>query len=167
MGPQEYHGDPTLASGLADRYNTGVITQIRPDVDRVSFDLPGGPAEVWDALNQVYEGIGIEVAHRDSQALSLSNPDFRVSRRLGGERLSTYLNCGRGLTGPFADRFRISMNILSRVVSSTSGATSLETTIEARASNPDGTSSNRTVGCGSTHLLEARIAREVAEIIGG
>jgi len=165
--PRERTGDPVAESALADRFMDGRVTHIRPDVVRIENDITGPPAAVWEALNQVFATLDIEVASRDEATLSLANPAVRVFRRLGGERLSTWLDCGRGMTGPFADRYRVHMNIFSQVRPATDGTSILETTIEASGRNPDGTSDNRHVACGSTHRLEARIATEVAEIVGG
>jgi hypothetical protein len=64
------------------------VTNIQPDVDRVSNDIPAPPDGVWKALVQVYGDLGIEIAGANLRTRTLNNPDFAVSRRLGGERLS-------------------------------------------------------------------------------
>ena len=151
---------------LGERYKEGRVTSIQPDVDRVSNDIPASPDAVWEALIQVYGDLGIEIAGMDPRSRALNNPDLRISRRLGGERLSKYLSCGSGLTGAFADRFRVQMNILSSVTPAPDGTSILNTTIQAFGVNPEGTSNTR-VPCGSTYQLEYRIAAEVTGLVGG
>jgi len=149
-----------------DRLAEGTISNIQPGVDRVSHGIEASPDAAWDALVQVYRNIGIEIAGQDNGRRVINNPDLRVTRRLGGERLSRYLECGSGSIGGFADRFRIQMNILSQVEESPEGLSTLHTTIQAVGDNPEGTSNTR-VPCSSTHQLEHRIAAEVEALVGG
>lgn len=151
---------------LSERLKEGSVTNIQPDVDRVSNQIPAGPDAVFEALAQVYEELGIEIAGMDRNARALNNPNLKISRRLGGERLSKYLSCGSGMAGGFADQFRIQMNILSSVSPRPEGGSTLYTTIQAFGDNPEGTSNTR-VPCGSTHQLEYRIAEMVAEKVKG
>jgi hypothetical protein len=144
----------------------GRISNVQPGVDRVSVDLEAPPDASWEALVQVYQDIGIEIAGADPRIRSLNNPEFTVSRRLGGERLSKYLTCGSGLTGAFADRFRVQMNILSQITAAEDGKSVVHTTIQAVGNNPEGVSNTR-VPCSSTHQLEYRIAQEVAKLAKG
>jgi hypothetical protein len=147
---------------LSERLKEGTVTRIQPDVDRVSNEIPAPPDAVFEALAQVYDELGIEIAGMDPNARALNNPNLKVSRRLGGERLSNYLSCGSGLTGAFADRFPVQMNILSSVSPLADGGSMINTTIQAFGVNPEGTSNTR-VPCGSTYQLEYRIAAMVAE----
>lgn len=165
-GPADLRPAPTAGSAVRDRYREGRVTNIQPDVDRVSNDIPAPPDGVWKALVQVYGDLGIEIAGADPRTRSLNNPDFAVSRRLGGERLSRYMSCGSGIAGGFADNFRIQMNILSQVETSSDGQSILHTTIQAYGINPEGVSNTR-VPCSSTHQLEYRIAAAVEELVGG
>ena len=151
---------------MADRFREGTVSSVQPGVDRVSHSVAASPEATWNALVQVYENLGIEVAGLDPNARAISNPDFRLSRRLGGERLSRYLECGSGSIGGFADHFRIQMNILSQVQAAPDGQSTVHTTIQAVGDNPEGTSNTR-VPCSSTHQLEHRIAAEVEELAGG
>jgi len=158
--------DAPEAFSIGDRMGSGTVSNVSPDVERVSFTIAASPEAVWEALVQVYTDVGIEIAGADPGTRSLNNPDFVVSRRLGGERLSRYLECGSGSIGGFADHFRIQMNILSQVVAKPDGQSTLHTTIQAVGDNPEGTSNTR-VPCRSTHQLEIRIVSEVRELVGG
>jgi hypothetical protein len=151
---------------VGEYYREGTIANIQPGVDRVSVDIDASPDAAWDALIQVYENIGIEIGGADIRTRSLNNPEMSVRRRLGGERLSTYLSCGSSLTGALADHARIQMSILSQVTAGPNGKSVVHTTIQAVGDNPEGVSNTR-VPCSSTHQLEYRIAAEVAELVGG
>jgi hypothetical protein len=139
---------------------------LRPDVVKVSFDVDAPPEKAWEALIKIVADLGVEVSGTDPAAFALSNPDFSISRRLGDERLSRYLRCGNGITGPFADRYRIRMNFHSQITPGPDGTSVVETTIQAFGINPEGTSNTR-VSCTSTHILESRIAEGVAKLAGG
>ena len=149
-----------------DRFSEGTISNIQPGVDRVSHGIEASPAAAWDALVQVYGNLGIEIAGLDNGTRVITNPDLTVSRRIGGERLSRYLDCGSGSIGGAADTYRIKMNILSHVEANPDGKSTVHTTIQAVANNPEGTSNTR-IPCASTHQLEHRIAAAVAELLGG
>jgi hypothetical protein len=149
---------------LGEDFRQGRITNIQPDVVRVSHDITGSPQEVWVALAQAYADLGIQDAVRDPRNLSITNPDLRVTRRLGGERLSRFLSCGSGFTGAFADSYRIQMNIHSQVRQGPEGRSTLDTIIQAFGTNRDGTSNTR-VSCASRHVLEARLAQAVERIL--
>ncbi len=151
---------------LGERFAEGTISKVQPDVDRVGVTIQAPPDPVWEALIQVWEGLGIEIAGADPRIRALNNPNFAVSRRLGGERLSRYLICGADMSGGYADRFRIQMNIYSQVIPGSEGESVLETTIQAFGDNPEGVSNSR-VPCSSTHELEYRIAGAVGELVGG
>jgi len=151
---------------LGEGYKEGTITAIQPDVDRVSNDIKAAPDVAFEALVAVYQELGIEIAGMDVPTRAINNPDLRITRRLGGERLSKYLSCGSGLTGAFADRFRVQMNILSQITPGPEGNSVVNTTIQAFGVNPEGTSNTR-VPCGSTYQLEYRIADMISERVGG
>ena len=167
-----YSGEPrptsTVRAGaaLGDDFKEGRVTTVRPDVVKVSFDVDASPARAWEALGTVVAGLGVEITATDTAALSLSNPDLPVSRRLGEEPLSRYLRCGGGITGQFADQYRIRMSFFTQVTSRPEGKSAVETTLQAMATNPRGTSNVR-VPCTSTHILESRIAEGVAKVVGG
>lgn len=157
---------PRAGAAVGDDFKDGRVTNVKPDVVKVGFDVDAPPEKAWEALIQVVADLGVEVSGTDPAAFALNNPDFQISRRLGDERLSRYLRCGSGMTGPFADRYRIRMNFHSQVAPTPDGKSVVETTIQAMGTNPEGTSNTR-VPCTSTHILESRIAEGVAKLVGG
>lgn len=163
---EEPAAPPPQTWGLFENFRHGAIVNIQPGVDRVSVTIGASPQAVLEALVQVYGELDIEITGVDPQAFAVSNQDLLVTRRLGGERPSRYLECGSGSIGGVADRVRIQMSILSQAEATPEGESRLHTTIQAVGNNPEGTSNTR-VPCSSTHQLELRIAAEVEKLVGG
>jgi hypothetical protein len=88
-----------------------------------------------------------------------------MSRRLGNESMSAYLNCGESFTGPVANNYRIYISLMSIVRPDGKGASELETAFSAQAQNMEGTSGDR-IACGSTGRLEERIRKSVLLKVG-
>jgi len=126
----------------------------------VSDAIRATPEAAWAGLQLAYEHFGIEVKERSDANRMLGNPRFVVSRRLGDTPLSRYLECGSGLMGAFADRYRVEMSIRSVVLSGEAGGSRIDTVIQVSARNPEGTS-NTAVACTSTQRLEREIAEQV------
>ncbi len=120
---------------------------------------------VLAALIQVYQELEIPVAGTDPATGEIGNPSFEP-RRIGGQLLSRFLNCGSsGVTGrPNADSYRVTMYLVSRVESTEDGRTRLSTEVDARAQARG--VSGYPVQCQSRGTLETRIAEMVEERIG-
>ena len=123
------------------------------------------PEAAWAALPKAYADLGIPVKEASDASRVLGNSRFVISRRLGDTPLSRYLECGSGLTGPFADRYRIEMLIRSTIIPAEGGGVRVESYLEASARNPEG-SSNTGVACATTQRLERQIAGRVRFHVG-
>jgi hypothetical protein len=123
----------------------------------VRATIAAPPARAWSALHSAYGDAGIPVANPDSAGLTVANPRFVVSRRMAGQPISTFFECGRAVGGtPLADTYRITVNVSSTLVPAAGGA-ELRTAATASAQNLDG-ASREPVVCHSTGGLETRIA---------
>ena len=154
---------PTRAPTVTDSWRTTDVDLAATGavvVDRVA----ASPDRVFAALEHVFEDLGVDVTQSSGETLQLANPRFVVSRRIADVPLSRYLECGRGMQGPFADRYRIEMSIQSRVSPEGDGA-KVETYIEAMGRNPEG-GSNTTVRCASNQRLEREIAERIRVHLG-
>src|SRR5690606_37229758 len=61
------------------------------------------PAEVLDVLPAAFAAVGLPTPEIDPyQRLAVVQPHI-ATRRLGGVRMSTYFDCGRGPAGLYAD----------------------------------------------------------------
>jgi len=161
--------DPMIGSsvqGPAGDNPTGTGGEFRLPADMVtaSLEVPAGAEIAWPALKAVYEELKIPAPEVSEPTRTLRNLRFVVSRRLGGVRLSTYLDCGRSASGPNADSHRLELEIASRVVALGSGRSRVDTEMTGIGMNMEGTSNNRVL-CTSNHQLEFRIAGRVREIV--
>lgn len=145
---------------------TSLEVNLSPTRAVVSEAVAATPDAAWAALPEAWADVGLEVKEVSEATRVLGNPRVVVSRRLGEVPLSRYLECGSGLTGPFADRYRIEMLIRSAVVPGERGGARVDTYLEAQARNPEG-SSNTGVQCASTGSLERAIAARVRLHTGG
>ncbi|GMV07822.1 MAG: hypothetical protein AMXMBFR53_40970 [Gemmatimonadota bacterium] len=141
---------------------TDITTEVTVPPSRaiVTDSVLAPPETAWRALKRAWADLGIEAAETSEAELWLSNPRFVVTRRLSGQPLSKYLECGSGMLGPFADRYRIQMSIRSGIVTDGAGGSRVSTYIEAVGQNREG-SSNTTVMCSSNYRLERELAQRV------
>ncbi len=119
------------------------------------------PAEAFAALRAVYTELKIPRSVADSANGQIGTLRLVRTFTIGDERMSAYLNCGAGLTGANADSWRITMGIASFVRTASDGKTTVATGLVAQAEDMGG-ASKEPVMCGSSGLLEARIAKMVA-----
>jgi hypothetical protein len=157
-------GAGTPATGATTA--TGGEIKIDADLVTASLDVGGDPARVWPALLEVFEEMKIPADEVSADLRMVRNTRFVVSRRLGGERLSTFLDCGRGATGPNANTHRLELEIVSRVRRTGPGTSRIDTELSGTGMNMEGTSNTRVL-CTSTHQLEALIAAKVRALVEG
>jgi hypothetical protein len=122
--------------------------------------VPAPPSRVFEALAAVYKDFDIPIAMNDPATGRVGNPDFWKSRKLGGQSISSYLNCGDSITGAAADNYRVYISLLSAVRPDGSGGSEIETAFTATARNMEGTTADR-IACGTTGRLEERIYQSV------
>ena len=123
------------------------------------------PSETFAALRAVYEELKIPRSVADSVHGQLGTLRLVRSHTVGDERMSAYLNCGAGMTGAYADTWRVTMGIASFVRTADDGKSTVATALVAQADDMDG-ASKAPIMCGSSGLLEARIATMVKARIG-
>ena len=172
-----------MAAGLAAQAPTGMrynswkrdqpahLGTISPDVyirmDTVSnwVLVPGTPAEVFRRAQTVYGTLKLKLTLTDSTNGVLGNPGLTHTGAFAGERMSYWIRCGEGMTGPNADKWRISMALLSSVEPASKDTTRLRTVLLASARNM-AEGSRYPMNCTTTGQMEARIHRKVQELSG-
>jgi hypothetical protein len=113
----------------------------------------------------VYEILRIPEAGADPEKKAFGNLEFRA-RRIEGERLSRYIDCGMGATAvPNADSYQVTMSVLTRLAPAEDGGTVVETTVDANG-KPRNVSGNP-VHCQSIGTLETRVAELVLWVLVG
>ena len=130
------------------------------DSGTVDIVLPASAGTVFFAARQVFFELKIPAPIADSAGGYLINGRFIKMRSLAGAPLSTYLNCGSGMTGPNADSYRVTMAIAALITGTGPTTSRLRVTVLAGAENTEGVSKSA-VACGSSGLLEERIATTI------
>jgi hypothetical protein len=116
----------------------------------------GTTAQVWAALPQVYEELGIPLTIKNDAQKVIGNEGWRTRRSIGRVPMQRYLDCGRSGTIENAETYNINMSILTTVTANPGGGAVVGTTIVATGRNPV-TSSSQEVRCASQGDLEIRI----------
>ncbi|HEX4934122.1 MAG TPA: hypothetical protein VFV33_13125 [Gemmatimonadaceae bacterium] len=143
----------------------GIDVPIMLDTMALEFPIAGPRDSIYAALTKVFQELRIPVQTANPKAGLLNNLNADISRRLGGEPVSRYLDCGRGFSGNNADYYRITLAVSAWVEPATGEPRKLMVAIAASGRDPSGTRSYYSQ-CTSRGDLEKRIARRVQEIVG-
>lgn len=136
------------------------VESVETGAGRVSdtrYTVAADAAKLWPSVLAVYSELGLTPTTVDEKQLLVAVRGQHMMRKLGGDLLSSFLECGQGPTGLLADLYRVQVDVGTRLVQQATGYTSVETSVAATATNPAGSMSNP-VACGSTGTLENRIA---------
>lgn len=132
------------------------VTELHDDRGVAAHRVAFAPGAVWRVLPGVYEQLGVPDHGAAPDELLYGSRNFRA-RRIEGDRLSAFLDCGMGPTAtPRADEYDVRMTVVSQVRDAGDGESLIETTVEASA-RPRGNSGNA-VDCASRGTLESRVA---------
>lgn len=135
------------------------------DSGSVDVVLPASSGAVFYAARQVFFEMKIPTPMADSARGYLVNGRFIKLRSLAGSPLSTFVNCGSGMTGPNADNFRITMAVAALVDATGPNTSRLRLTVLAGAESTEGVSKSA-VACGSSGILEDRILKTIRLKLG-
>ncbi len=114
----------------------------------------------YKAANAVLTELKIPVTTQDPAMRVLGSGSARMIRKLGRERLSTYLNCGQGMSGSHADGWRVTMAIFVWLEPVTATETRIRVGMLAGAQDVEGVSKDP-VACGSTGVFETQLAEMI------
>ena len=117
----------------------------------------------WRALGGVYVELGIPVTSSNPNSMELGNPGY-PARRVGGDRMNSFVDCGSDLSGPLANLYEVTLTVSTRLTAKGPESTEVLTVVDAWG-KPRAVSGN-TVHCQSRGVLELRVAQEVAEALG-
>jgi hypothetical protein len=135
------------------------------DAGGTTHRVGAAPDRVWAVLPAVYQGLGIAVGTSIPDSRTIGNVRLELNRVLGGQPLSSYVNCGEGVTGaPLANSYRVTMAILTTLEPTENGGTQVQTRIGASAANR--AVSGVTVNCATTGRLEGLIAERIRNHTG-
>lgn len=155
---------PELRIHLVERSVTIDLSR-PPEARSVTVDTLPAPADsVWLALPEVYRALGVESVGQDPSTWTIGDGGLTTRRHLGKKRLSSYLRCGSTMTGPAADRYEVTLSILTQLEPLGTDRTVLRSSLDATATPRD--RSGSAVHCGSRGNLEASIAGMLSERLG-
>jgi len=122
--------------------------------------LPHPPAVVFDAAHRTLKSLEVPIATADSARGVVYHTAFVPRGKLAQQALSTFLNCGSGMTGPYADAWRV--NAAYAVFARPKGdGTDFGVALIANARDIQGVSTPM-VSCTSTGRFEQYITSIVA-----
>ncbi|MEP6496057.1 MAG: hypothetical protein ABJF01_25480 [bacterium] len=142
---------PTSAGGT-----TAFTTATASNIASIALPLD----LVWKVMPFAFDSLTIPVTAIDQKAHSIGNGDFHVRRRLGGESLRSYLNCGSTQGALNSETYDVRISLTTQLTSDTPSLTVLTTTLQAMA-RPVSTSGEY-LRCSSTGALETRLSNIVA-----
>lgn len=141
--------------GVSGAFDLRYMEDLRPAEDTIGAPLDA----VWNALPGAYVQLDIPLASVNPDARLLGNDGFRAQGRLGEERISSYIHCGRTMTGSIADEADVFFVVLTQLQEVDAGRTRVVTLVDATA-RPSATSGN-SVRCSSRGRLERALHRRV------
>ena len=138
----------------------GPTIWINMDTVSASLLVPGSPMDIFKKTGEAYKALKIPTNLADSSAGQFGNSGFTQNGSLAGRRMSSWIRCGEGITGPNADSWRVSIAILSAVERVAKDRTRLRTVVVASARNMAGGSS-APILCSTSGQLEEAINLKV------
>jgi len=128
--------------------------------------VPGSTNEVYHATSEAYKALKISIDMVDSLGGQIGSTGFNQTGSFAGNRMSAWVRCGEGMTGPNADTWRVSMAILSGVERVNKDTTRVRTVVVASARNMTGGASPP-IMCATSGRLEEKINLQVQALAAG
>ena len=138
----------------------GQLTQVITDTTGTAYEVPFPPARVYAALLATWKELKIPADIEDSTAGRLETKVFYRRGDLGGKQISTYLSCGDGITGPYADSYRVYMIVTSTIEPNGPDRSILRSVLLGGALNV-AEGARQPMACESTGRWEIRIHKMV------
>ena len=138
----------------------GQTARVISDTMGTPYEVPASAGKVFAALAAVYVDLKLPTEIRDSAMLQVGDPAFARRETVAGKQISTYLSCGEGMTGPYADYYRIYLSLVTTITPKTAGSVTLRTVLLAGAVNVT-EGAHDPQPCESSGRLEARIHQMV------
>lgn len=133
------------------------------DTLRQNHDLDLPPAKVYEATLKAFAALDIPVGNAAGNLGIIASERFTRSRLLGGELLSKAFNCGEGLTGAYADAYRLEIAIVAYIEARPGGGTRLGLASIASARDPAGPY-HYPKECGSTGHFELKLLDRIKSL---
>lgn len=143
----------------------GMDGPILLDTMALAVPISGNRDSIFAALGTVFKELKIPVQLNDPKHGLMNNLNADISRRLGGQAMSRYIDCGRGFNGENADVYRITLAVSAWIDPNEGEPKNLMVAIAASGRDPAGSKSAYSV-CTSRGALEKRIGERVQQLVG-
>jgi hypothetical protein len=138
----------------------GQMTQVITDTIGTAYDIPFPAGKVYSAVLAAFNELKISADVRDSAAGWVETNVFHRRGDLGGKQISTYLECGDGITGPYADTYRVYMIVLTTIVAKGADRSALRSVLLGGAVNV-AEGARQPMACESSGRWEIRLHKLV------
>jgi hypothetical protein len=142
---------------------TGTLLGEQPHPSVQVFSAP--PTMVWNALRKVHLDLEIPVTVDNPVAHQIGNASFAKSRRLAGQPMESFIDCGNGMDGPKASSYRIYMSLLTTVTSDGKGTTTAQTMLIPTGQDMSGGAADR-IPCATNGKFEQLFLGRVKSALG-
>lgn len=140
----------------------GQLTTIVTDTMGTLYDVPYSTGRTYSALLSAFADLKLPAEVKDSAAGRVETNVFYRRGDLGGRQISTYLNCGDGVSGPYADEDRVYMIAMVTIAPKGPTGSTIRTVFLAGAvAVAEG--ARPTMDCRSTGRLELRLHKLVMQ----
>lgn len=126
--------------------------------------LVGERLELWRLIPDAYTAVGLPLPTVDRSSHTARLQNHVLTRSLGEERLSNFLECGNSIQGPNADTYRITLDVRTWIEPADSaGRSVVRTQVQATGRNMVHGSAG-TSHCSSRGRLEMLIREELRRL---
>jgi hypothetical protein len=138
----------------------GQLTRVITDTTGTAYEVPFPAARTWAAVLATYEALKLPSEVRDSANGRVETGVFHRRGDIGGKQISTYLSCGVGITGPYADSYRVYMIVTTTIVPRGPDRSAIRSVLLGGAVNVS-EGARQPMACESTGRWEIRLHKEV------
>jgi hypothetical protein len=121
-------------------------------------DVLAPPSATYAALRAAVDTLKIPLVMADSVHMLLYNPGFDARARLAGKFMHWWWHCGSGMTGDYADTYRMTIAYAIMVEPTPDGYSRVGLAFVSGAENTEGVSTEP-IPCGTTGALEQQILK--------
>ena len=138
----------------------GRLTRVITDTTGTLYEVPFPPARTYAAVLATFEALKLPSEVHDSANGRVETGVFHRRGDIGGKQISTYLSCGDGITGPYADTYRVYMIVMTTVVPRGPDRSAIRSVLLGGAVNVS-EGARQPMACESTGRWEIRLHKEV------
>jgi hypothetical protein len=138
----------------------GRLTRVITDTTGTLYEVPFPAAKTYTAVLRTYEALKLPAEVRDSANGRVETGVFHRRGDIGGKQISTYLSCGDGITGPYADSYRVYMIVMTTVEPKGPDRSTIRSVLLGGAVNVS-EGAPQPMACESTGRWEIRLHKEV------